>query len=1028
MAIIRTTGRTGFGTFERDEVYGYNPSFGEGNEDDYLFGFPADMLAFYNLQGSDIYSLAVEQLIARYEETTTPIDDGGDLLAGGEGDDFLFGGGGDDFLTGGPDSFPNLDGFSGFSTGNDVLFGGWGNDRLAGGNAVNVPARDGSPGRDILIGGPGDDLLFGSRGDDTAWYRGPMGDYTIVYQEDGTVRISANASTPFANEGADTLTDMEFARFSDVTIPLFAPAKLTITADSDALSGREGDGQSFRTYTVARDGDLARPLTVDWALALGGPPLGTTKGAGVDDVFGPESGVVAFRSGEATASITVGVQGDPKPEFNEYYEIRLTQRDSSNPIAAPVASTYSILNDDWPTVTITPVEGDLLTVFEGAMPAKIKVTLSASAEFPVGIVPELSPGELASQLTLTPITVPAGRTSIEVALATGLKDSLLESIQSGTIAFTATGGTDPASGAPKVLDLTEPALNVQIKDELLSPDATDDLRKGLEFADKVAAYIANTTEIGYKIEVDKGIPLSAKAQLYVDSLNAAATTFEIGVEATLITFKLAKELEVADAVARTDQRGGAEIAYQAYTDAKVTFTSNLIKGALVGSSSAFVGGVVAGLTGVAVTAALPFTVTVVVGIGLAYAYDEVVDSYTKAAVKSYVEAAEPREQFIEGYLDGRKPLVIRVLDGYIEGAETFVDTDGDGTRDADESQGITDATGRVDLLGPAGMVIATGGRDVLSGLPLGIALSAPAGSTVVSPLTSVLVAMQAAGVPDASATLLSGLGLLDGLDLTRLDVVAAAAAGDVVGIAAFLRGAQVYNAAFGIAQLFGDDASETRAVGAAVVRAIADVIGSGGVDLASVDTLRTLLDAASVASGKAEPGGAAAVLEAIAGANGTLWALRDGGGGDELLDAVGEIQAVLLADPEPDGPVAGPGQRLVAGTAANETHQGSADQDLFLFDLAEGGGGDDVVRGFGADDLFVTTQALFDANGDRVITFGSNRRLDLDPASGAASFFDEAGRRIQRLEFDGSVTHEGVTYFVYSRAGSSAGLDDLGFG
>ena len=68
------------------------------------------------------------------------------------------------------------------------------------------------------------------------------------------------------------------------------------------------------------------------------------------------------------------------------------------------------------------------------------------------------------------------------------------------------------------------------------------------------------------------------------------------------------------------------------------------------------------------------------------------------------------------------------------------------------------------------------------------------------------------------------------------------------------------------------------------------------------------------------------------------------------------------------------------------------------------------------------TVALRDANGDGVIGFGRNRRLDLD-GEGSSVAFD--GGRVRALEYDGFVDQGGIRYFVYSAVGSAAGVETL---
>ena len=91
---------------------------------------------------------------------TGAVDDGNDVLVGGNGSDELFGGTGDDELDGGNAK----DGLYG-GTDDDVLIGGNGKDELFGG--AGDDELDGGKGSDILDGGAGSDILTGGSGNDT---------------------------------------------------------------------------------------------------------------------------------------------------------------------------------------------------------------------------------------------------------------------------------------------------------------------------------------------------------------------------------------------------------------------------------------------------------------------------------------------------------------------------------------------------------------------------------------------------------------------------------------------------------------------------------------------------------------------------------------------------------------------------------------------------------------------------------------------------------------------------------------------
>jgi hypothetical protein len=63
--------------------------------------------------------------------------------------------------------------------------------------------------------------------------------------------------------------------------------------------------------------------------------------------------------------------------------------------------------------------------------------------------------------------------------------------------------------------------------------------------------------------------------------------------------------------------------------------------------------------------------------------------------------------------------------------------------------------------------------------------------------------------------------------------------------------------------------------------------------------------------------------------------------------------------------------RFVSG-AANETFMSTNARETFFFDVSAGKTGTDSIRGFGSDDVVVTSRALADGNRDGVITAGRN--------------------------------------------------------
>ncbi|NCW85504.1 MAG: hypothetical protein EBV69_05065, partial [Oxalobacteraceae bacterium] len=124
-----------------------------------------------------------------------------------------------------------------------------------------------------------------------------------------------------------------------------------------------------------------------------------------------------------------------------------------------------------------------------------------------------------------------------------------------------------------------------------------------------------------------------------------------------------------------------------------------------------------------------------------------------------------------------------VVDGYIAGATVFVDSNGDGKANPGEWVGKTDAQGFY-VLPPSvsgAKVSATGGKDLLTQKDFVGVLSAPAGSTVMNPLTTlvqtVLDSNPSASVKEAKGLVSKALGVPDGLNLLTFDPVAVLASG-----------------------------------------------------------------------------------------------------------------------------------------------------------------------------------------------------------------------------------------------------------
>ncbi|MFN6255316.1 beta strand repeat-containing protein, partial [Microcystis sp.] len=190
--------------------------------------------------------------------------DGNDTFIGGTGNDTINGDAGNDTLSGGD--------------GNDQISGNGGNDTIGGG-----------AGDDNLEGGAGDDNLEGGAGTDTAIYTGNFADYTITGLANNFTIVNNLDDLP---DGTDTVQNVEFLQFADVTVPV---ANILTTVrlfdNNDVLIGGfttiqeaiDAAADGYRILVGA--GSYTENLTVNKSLTI----RGANTGIAASDTRGAES-------------------------------------------------------------------------------------------------------------------------------------------------------------------------------------------------------------------------------------------------------------------------------------------------------------------------------------------------------------------------------------------------------------------------------------------------------------------------------------------------------------------------------------------------------------------------------------------------------------------------------------------------------------------------------------------------------------------------------------------------------------------
>ncbi|HZO47511.1 MAG TPA: hypothetical protein VFB68_16560 [Xanthobacteraceae bacterium] len=375
--------------------------------------------------------------------------------------------------------------------------------------------------------------------------------------------------------------------------------------------------------------------------------------------------------------------------------------------------------------------------------------------------------------------------------------------------------------------------------------------------------------------------------------------------------------------------------------------------------------------------------------------------------------------------DGFESLAI---DGYISGATVFADANGDGQYTVGEATTTTDAFGNFTLFGGSGQLIMSGGVDISTNQAFEGVMRAPEGSTVVTPLTTLVVAIaeataEATGEPinfaTASAQLLEGLGLSADIDLSTFDPIAATLSSDedaqAQGEAAIAAAVQIQNTIVQAASLLEGAGGSFADAAAAVVAELAAQINTQAnnnltLDLNSSSVIQSVITEAAANTTGADTGAvadaAAGAANVISSSNGVVAeAIISGQTGTELLTTLAQVSVVAqgdaatalngagadpttittvegsftgaaLTDAVDDAPVGD-----VVGVNANDLVTGTEGADLL-----EGFGGDDTLNGLGGNDV------LNGGNGNDFLDGGLGRdRATYAAATGAITVNLAAG-------------------------------------
>jgi Ca2+-binding RTX toxin-like protein len=209
------------------------------------------------------------------------------------------------------------------------------------------------------------------------------------------------------------------------------------------VSQKEGSSGNL-LFTVTLSSPSSLPVTVHYATQDGTATV-------TDGDYTPTSGELSFAPGEISKTISVPVKDDQRPESDETLKVVLSSPTHAQLNASESAATATLLNDDWPILSITGAT----TIDEGNSIASLTVGLSAATPFPVTVNYATANGSATAGSDYTPtsgsLSFAAGEISKTVSVPI-LDDKLVELDETFQVVLTNPTGAilDPSSSKATV--------------------------------------------------------------------------------------------------------------------------------------------------------------------------------------------------------------------------------------------------------------------------------------------------------------------------------------------------------------------------------------------------------------------------------------------------------------------------------------------------------------------------------------------------------------------------------------------------
>jgi Ca2+-binding RTX toxin-like protein len=907
---------------------------------------------------------------------------GNDRIDGGDGDDKLYGGAGNDQLKGG-DGNDLLAGGSGNDeleggSGNDVLDGGSGSDTIdagSGNDIVTYVASENVGSRDVYQGGSGRDtlrLVVTSAVYDSAAFQADLAAFQAKLASGSTHTfsslnlkvssfervevvidngpnqapvavddsISAIEDTVFAStiqlDANDTDADGHPLLVSAGTFTTNAGGTIVIAADGSYTYTPPSNfsGTDYVDYTVS-DGtstDIGR-LTINVAAVADAPTLAVQPASGNEDAaITLQIAATLVDTSESLSKLVISGIPVGATIFDGNNSFTASTGDTSFDIKSWALSSLTIkppANSDTDfTLGITATSTEASNGVTASSTASLSVTVNASAD-----APSLSASS-ASGSEDSPILL-----DISAALVdTDLSENLSIEISGVPAGALLSAGSNQGSGVWLLTPVQLPGLTI-------TPPANSD-------QDFTLTVKAISTESANNSTASTTINLVVNVSPAADLVDITATDFS-GTAGQPISLDFSVALRDID---------GSESIFDIVISGVPSFLTlsagEIDENGIYHLTSADLTGLqlvpAANATAESGTFSLTIAVTTQDG------------TSTATTTKSLEVQVDPVAGTIKGF----------AIDGYVAGATVFADADGDGMLDSGEAFTTTAGDGSFSLVSGDSPLVMFGGVDISTGLAFTGTMSAVAGSTVVTPLTTLVhqiaLTMATVGQTPAEAAIaaevavLAAFGLDPTIDLATYDPVPGAVDEDPMAMAVLAAGIQVQSTVTQLAAVGADSGD----VFAAIAEAIT-IPSAGGFNLSSQETVGAVIEG----SGITDSATVAAVTEVVAAANASIQAagnvtelaqaavVAQGDTTDALASTdfsdplavealtvtyvdnlATQVQEAVVGDV--DGALLGTlGADTLIGTNGVDTIDGLADNDIL-----EGLAGDDALYGGSGDD------------------------------------------------------------------------------